>query len=134
MAATVRTFNVDLPLIDDDRSSSAVVFEAFGLPASNQRLLGPPHTSETVIPLALRPSTPGNADLSTVVETIKSLQAQDEVLTKKLAQHGTLLFRFLPIHNAEDFSKCAHAFSYKPHEIIGIAVERPLLATNVAAS
>ncbi|KAH7050179.1 hypothetical protein B0J12DRAFT_710828 [Macrophomina phaseolina] len=114
--------------------SSALVFEPFELPPSNQRILGPPHPSGTVAPLALRPSTPGHSDidLDTVVETVKSLQAQDGILTKKLATHGTLLFRGLPIHNASDFSKFAHAFGYTPHEIIGVVVDRPLLAPNVA--
>lgn len=112
----------------------SVTFEPFDLPASNQRVLGAPYPSNTVTPLALRPSTHNNAevDLDTVIETIKSLQAQDGLLTKRLALHGTLLFRGLPIHNADDFSKFAHAFGYKPHEIIGIVVNRPLLAPNVA--
>ncbi|KAL2882098.1 hypothetical protein SGCOL_002360 [Colletotrichum sp. CLE4] len=52
------------------------------------------------------------------------------ILTKKLAIHGALLFRDLPIHGA--FSQFAHAFGYKPHQIIGIVVDRPLLALNVA--
>ncbi|KAK5047727.1 hypothetical protein LTR84_006392 [Exophiala bonariae] len=118
----------------DSASSPSLAFTAFDLPSTNQRVLGQPHPNGTVIPLALRPSTHGDAevDLDTVVDTIKSLQAQGDILTKKLALHGTLLFRGLPIHNAEDFSKFAHAFGYKPHEIIGIVVNRPLLAPNVA--
>ncbi|KAK2782797.1 hypothetical protein FQN52_000620 [Onygenales sp. PD_12] len=118
----------------DGNASTALVFEPFDLPSTNQRVLGKPHIDDTVIPLALRPSAPDNTEISldTVVDTIKSLQAQDGILTKKLARHGTLLFRGLPIHNAEDFSKFAHAFGYKPHEIIGIVVDRPLLAPNVA--
>ncbi|KAF2491321.1 Clavaminate synthase-like protein [Lophium mytilinum] len=118
----------------DGATSPSLVFEPFDLPSSNQRTLGAPHPSESVIPLALRPSTHGNAEVSleTVVDTIKGLQAQDGILTKKLARHGTLLFRGLPIHNADDFSRFAHAFGYKPHEIIGIVVNRPLLAPNVA--
>lgn len=113
--------------------SSIVTFESFDLPASNQRILGPPHPKNTVIPLALRPAkADAKATLDDVVETIKTLQEKDGSLTKKLARHGTLLFRNLPIHNAEDFSKFAHAFGYKPHEIIGIVVDRPLLAPNVA--
>ena len=115
-------------------SSPSLVFEPFDLPSTNQRILGNPHPNNTVIPLALRPSTHDEAevDLDTVVETIKNLQAIDGILTKKLATHGTLLFRGLPIYNAEDFSKFAHAFGYKPHEIIGIVVDRPILAPNVA--
>ncbi|PGH07795.1 hypothetical protein AJ79_06183 [Helicocarpus griseus UAMH5409] len=116
-------------------SSTLVVFEPFSLPSGNQRLLGKPHLDNTPIPLALRPSPHDNVkiDLSTVTRTIKSLQSQDGgILTKKLAQHGTLLFRGLPIRNAEDFSKFAHSFGYKPHEIIGIVVDRPFLAPNVA--
>jgi len=118
----------------DSPTSTALTFKPFSLPSSNQRVLRAPHPSETIIPLALRPSTHENAeaDLDTVVETIKSLQARGGILTKELARHGTLLFRGLPIHNAEDFSKFAHAFGYKPHEIIGIIVNRPLLAPNVA--
>jgi alpha-ketoglutarate-dependent taurine dioxygenase len=118
----------------DGAPSPALAFEPFDLPSTNQRILGAPFETETVIPLALRPSVHDDAEieLDTVVKTIKSLQAQDGILTKKLARHGTLLFRGLPIHNAEDFSKFAHAFGYKPHEIIGIVVNRPLLATNVA--
>jgi alpha-ketoglutarate-dependent taurine dioxygenase len=120
------------PLKLDAGVSSPLVFESFDLPSSNQRLLGSPHPKDTVIPLALRPSTHGSIQLSAVVEAIKSLQAQDGILTKKLAQHGTLLFRGLPIKDAQDFSKFAHAFGYSPHEIIGIVVDRPLLAPNVA--
>lgn len=118
----------------DGATSPSLVFESFDLPASNQRILGAPAPSDTVTPLALRPSAHGDAeiDLDTVVETVKSLQAKDGILTKKLARHGTLLFRGLPIHSAADFSKFAHAFGYKPHEIIGIVVDRPLLAPNVA--
>ncbi|KAI1472462.1 Clavaminate synthase-like protein [Daldinia caldariorum] len=88
-------------------------FEQFDLPSSNQRILGPPHPEGTVTPLALRPSTPNDAalDLDTVIETVRYLQAQGDILTKKLAVHGTLLFR---------------------DEIIGIVVDRPLLAPNVA--
>lgn len=119
--------------IPSGHASPAVIFEQFTLPSSNQRELGLPFPKGTVTPLALRPSTPDNAEveLDTVVKTIKSLQSQG-ILTKKLAEHGTLLFRGVPIHNAEDFSKFAHAFGYNPHEIIGIVVDRPLLAPNVA--
>ncbi|KAK1671272.1 hypothetical protein BDP55DRAFT_696897 [Colletotrichum godetiae] len=67
--------------------------------------------------------------LNAVVHTVKSLQIHG-ILTKKLAIHGALLFRDLPIHGA--FSQFAHAFGYKPHQIIGIVVDRPLLALNVA--
>ena len=118
----------------DGGASTPLVFESFDLPASNQRQLGAPHPKGSVIPLALRASTHDNAspDLDAVVSTIKSLQAQDGFLTKKLATHGTLLFRGLPIKSADDFSKFAHAFGYSPHEIIGIVVDRPLLAPNVA--
>ncbi|GAB1212269.1 hypothetical protein ATERTT37_001401 [Aspergillus terreus] len=113
---------------------SLLSFKTFDLPSSNQRLLGPPHPRNTVIPLALRPDVEDNTDISldSVVETIKQLQARDGIFTKQLARHGTLLFRGLPIRNAEDFSKFAHAFGYTPHEIIGIVVDRPLLAPNVA--
>lgn len=122
------------PLKLDAVSSPALAFESFELPSTNQRILGPPHPENTVTPLALRPSVHDGIrlDLETVIETIKSLQAKDGILTKKLARHGTLLFRGLPIYNAEDFSRFAHAFGYKPHEIIGIVVSRPLLAPNVA--
>lgn len=118
----------------DGGAPESLVFESFDLPASNQRILGAPHPDGTVIPLALKPSTLDNnaPSLESVVSTIKSLQAQDNLLTKKLAVHGTLLFRDLPIHSAADFSKFAHAFGYSPHEIIGIVVDRPLLAPNVA--
>jgi alpha-ketoglutarate-dependent taurine dioxygenase len=118
----------------DATPSPTLTFEAFELPASNQRVLGAPYQSGTVTPLALRPVTHDNAqlELDTVIETIKSLQAQNNLLTKKLALHGTLLFRGLPITNAQDFSRFAHAFGFRPHEIIGIVVNRPELAPNVA--
>lgn len=110
-----------------------ITLEAFNLPDSNQKQLGPPHLPGTLSPLALRPAEHDRSDLSldNVIKTIKALQAQDGFLTKKLAAHGTLLFRGLPIHNAHDFSKFAHAFGYKPHEIIGIVVDRPELAPNI---
>ncbi|OCK72780.1 Clavaminate synthase-like protein [Lepidopterella palustris CBS 459.81] len=133
MATSVKQLGANPPKLDSAPSPS-LAFETFILPSSNQRVLGPPHQGDTVIPLALRPSTHDDiqVDLDTVIESIKSLQAQDGILTKKLARHGTLLFRGLPIYNAEDFSKFAHAFGYKPHEIIGIVVDRPFLAPNVA--
>ncbi|TAQ88892.1 hypothetical protein B7494_g2805 [Chlorociboria aeruginascens] len=118
----------------DGAASPSLAFEPFNLPPSNQCTLGAPYPSDTVTPLALRPLTHNNTrvDLDTVIETIKSLQARDNIMTQKLTRHGTLLFRGLPIHNAEEFSKFAHAFGYKPHEIIGIVVDRPLIAPNVA--
>jgi alpha-ketoglutarate-dependent taurine dioxygenase len=118
----------------DSSPSPSITFEAFDLPATNQRLLGAPYPEATVTPLALRPVIHEDAEpsLDAVIDTIKSLQAQDEILSKKLALHGTLLFRGLPITNAAEFSKFAHAFGYKPHEIIGIVVNRPELAPNVA--
>ena len=118
----------------NDGAASPLVFEPFELPASNQRLLGEPHPSGTVSPLALRPSVEKTAELTLedAVETVRSLQAQGGILTKKLAVHGCLLFRGLLINSAEDFSRFAHAFGYRPHEIIGIVVDRPLLAPNVA--
>lgn len=131
MATVVEELQVSqLKLIDS--SFSPIAFEPFALSASNQRILGPPHPPDTPIPLALRPA-PANTEitLDNVIATIKALQS-DGTLTKKLTRHGTLLFRNLPIHDAEDFSKFAHAFGYKPHEIIGIVVDRPLLAPNVA--
>ncbi|OQE42128.1 hypothetical protein PENCOP_c004G02911 [Penicillium coprophilum] len=129
MATTTEELQISKLQLED----SIVKFESFDLPTSNQRFLGPPHPKNTVIPLALRPTkADAKATLDAVVETIKALQEKDGILTKKLSRHGTLLFRDLPIHNAEDFSKFAHAFGYKPHEIIGIVVDRPLLAPNVA--
>ncbi|KAI1360815.1 hypothetical protein F5Y08DRAFT_38736 [Xylaria arbuscula] len=120
-----------LPL--GDQASSAVVFESFDLPSSNQRQLRVPHPAGIVIPLALRPSQRDTDDinLDDVIATIKGLQSQDKLLTEKLALHGTLLFRGLPIRNADDFSRFAHAFGFKPHEIIGAVVDRPVLAPNV---
>ncbi|GMG13552.1 hypothetical protein AFCA_012726 [Aspergillus flavus] len=117
-----------------DTPSPTVTFEPFTLPRTNQRILGPPHPSNTVIPLALSPTGDSKKSLTldSIISTIKTLQSRDQTFTKYLARHGTLLFRDLPIHNADDFSKFAHAFGYKPHEIIGIVVDRPLLAPNVA--
>ncbi|KAL3419671.1 taurine catabolism dioxygenase [Phlyctema vagabunda] len=118
----------------DNTGPQSLTFESFELPSGNQRVLGPPHPSNTVAPLALRPSGHDDTEvgLDTVVESIRTLQAQNSTLTKQLARHGTLLFRGLPIYNAEDFSRFAHAFGYAPHEIIGIVVDRPVLAPNVA--
>ncbi|KAI1379089.1 Clavaminate synthase-like protein [Hypoxylon crocopeplum] len=133
MATTLKRVTIQ-PSEPDRLTSPLVIFEQFDLPSSNQRILGAPHQEGTTIPLALRPSTLDDAvpDLDTAIETVKSLQAQGNILTKKLALHGALLFRGLPIHNADEFSRFAHAFGYKPHEIIGIVVDRPLLAPNVA--
>ncbi|TDZ13776.1 Clavaminate synthase-like protein [Colletotrichum orbiculare MAFF 240422] len=132
MAASVETHTSE-PLRLDGLPTSEIAFESFKLPTSNQRTLGAPHPDGTVSPLALRPSSENGAvDLDSAIRTVKSLQAQDGFLTKRLALHGTLLFRGLPIRNADDFSRFAHAFGYKPHEIIGIVVDRPLLAPNVA--
>ncbi|KAF2163522.1 hypothetical protein M409DRAFT_57414 [Zasmidium cellare ATCC 36951] len=131
MAAAVHAWTQARP---DEKSSSALTFEPFELPKTNQRTLGAPHQPGTISPLALKPSGTGSTDidLDQAVQTIKDLQGRDKFLTKSLAQHGTILFRGLPIHDANDFSKFAHAFGYQPHEIIGIVVDRPLLAPNVA--
>jgi alpha-ketoglutarate-dependent taurine dioxygenase len=115
-------------------SRSGVSFEAFDLLSGNQKKLGLPHPPGSISPLALRPveHEHSSLDLDSTVDTIKALQAQDGILTKQLATHGTLLFRGLPINGAHDFSRFAHAFGYKPHEIIGIVVDRPVLAPNIA--
>ncbi|KAK4889789.1 hypothetical protein LTR49_028771 [Elasticomyces elasticus] len=129
MTTTLSSSSVVLPKLDGIDQSSTLTFEAFDVPEGNQRELGPPHKSGTVSPLALKP-THQHSDpiaLNSVVQAIKDLQAQGGFLTQKLAAHGTLLFRGLPIHTAHDFSKFAHAFGYKPHEIIGIVVNRPEL-------
>lgn len=133
MAASVENTSAS-QLKLDGAAPASVSFEPFDLPASNQRVLGAPHPEGTVSPLALRPSAHGgDVDLDTAIATVKHLQSQDGgLLTQKLARHGTLLFRGLPIHNASDFSRFAHAFGYRPHEIIGIVVDRPELAPNVA--
>ncbi|GAB1207635.1 hypothetical protein APSETT445_006359 [Aspergillus pseudonomiae] len=117
-----------------DTPSPTITFEPFALLPTNQRILGPPHPSNTVIPLALRPTEDSKKSLTldAIISTIETLQSRDQAFTKYLARHGTLLFRDLPIHNADDFSRFAHAFGYKPHEIIGIVVDRPVLAPNVA--
>ncbi|TQN74595.1 Clavaminate synthase-like protein [Colletotrichum shisoi] len=131
IASVPRQGAVDLAL--GKTSSRTFSFESFDLPSTNQRILGAPHPGDTVAPLALRPSSHSDGiKLDEVIQTIKSLQAQDGLFTKKLALHGTLLFRDLPIHDAEEFSRFAHSFGYKPHEIIGIVVDRQLLAPNVA--
>lgn len=131
--ATLTDFaqSTTLPL---NGSAPQISFEAFDLPKNNQKILGAPHLPGTASPLALRPIENDHAhlDLDSVVDTIKALQGQDGILTKQLASHGTLLFRGLPINGAHDFSKFAHAFGYKPHEIIGIVVDRPILAPNIA--
>lgn len=134
MATSVQLPTFNTTILNDSSSSRLVAFEAFDLPAGNQRVLGLPHPPDSVTPLALKPSTHDDAkiNLDDAIEAVKSLQAQGGILTKKLARHGTLLFRGLPIYNAQDFSKFAHAFGYTPHEIIGIVVNRPVLAPNVA--
>ncbi|KAM0718835.1 hypothetical protein Q7P37_005907 [Cladosporium fusiforme] len=116
MAAVTNAFSGTLFPPDNTRPPQQVTFEAFSLPESNQKKLGPPHLLGTITPLALRPAEHDLSELS---------------LDAKLAVHGTLLFRGLPIHDAHDFSKFAHAFGYKPHEIIGIVVDRPELAPNI---
>ncbi|KAL4895618.1 Clavaminate synthase-like protein [Aspergillus ambiguus] len=133
MSASVKHAD-DPSILDNEAKQSLLSFTAFNLPASNQRFLGPPHPRNTVTPLALRPDVQGtkDIDLDDVIKNVKSLQERHGLFTKQLARHGTLLFRGLPIHNAEDSSKFAHAFGYSPHEIIGIVVDRPLLAPNVA--
>lgn len=108
-------------------------FESFSLPPGNQRVLSVPHPQDTVVPLALRPLPGSPPSLDTAISDVKSLQeAHAGYLTKKLATHGVLLFRGLPIQSADDFSRFVHAFGYSPHEVIGIVVDRPLLAPNVA--
>ncbi|KAI1336237.1 hypothetical protein F5Y15DRAFT_208524 [Xylariaceae sp. FL0016] len=118
----------------DSQAEPPLTFEPFDLPPSNQRYLGAPHPEGVTIPLALRPCRTEDArtHLDDAIEAVKSLQARNGLLTKQLARHGTLLFRGLPIQNAQDFSDFAHAFGFKPHEIIGIVVNRPILAPNVA--
>ncbi|KAI1127595.1 hypothetical protein F5Y10DRAFT_242567 [Nemania abortiva] len=133
METAIRNIGVDV-LPPGSQTASALVFEPFDLAPSNQRQLGAPHPPGTTIPLALRPpqSGIGSFSLNDVITAIKGLQSQDKLLTKQLALHGTLLFRGLPIHSADDFSRFAHAFGFKPHEIIGIVVDRPVLAPNVS--
>jgi len=65
-----------------------------------------------------------------MISTVESLQSNN-TLTRKLAEHGALLFRDLPIHSAEDFSKFGHAFGSKPYEVVGTVIDRPEIAPNV---
>lgn len=118
--------------LGESTPSAGLTFKSFSLPSSNQRVLGLPHPTGRVAPLALRPSSTEEISLDEAIKSVRSLQCRDGTLTSLLAQHGTLLFRGLPVHNAEDFSRFTHAFGYRPHEIIGIVVDRPLLAPNVA--
>lgn len=115
--------------LDAPSSSSKLTFEPFTLPASNQRILGAPHAPGTVSPLALKPSS--TTTLEEAIARVRELQ-ETNTLTSLLASHGTLLFRGIPVTSAADFSAFAHAFGYKPHEIVGIVVERGELAPNVA--
>ncbi|KAI1295929.1 hypothetical protein F5Y03DRAFT_410371 [Xylaria venustula] len=133
MATSTRSIGVNTLAVGSE-TTSGLIFEPFDLPPSNQRQLGAPHPTGTAMPLALKPFQPGvdNINLDDVIETVRRLQSQNKLLTRQLALHGTLLFRGLPIHNANDFSRFAHAFGFKPHEIIGIVVNRPALAPNVA--
>lgn len=104
-------------------SADVITFEAFELPRSNQRTLAAPHPPETTTPLALRPADQQKVSLDSAIETVRLLQAE-RLLTSKLSQHGVILFRGLPIKDAHDFSRFAHSFGFKPHEIIGIVVNR----------
>ncbi|KAJ5929422.1 hypothetical protein N7454_006372 [Penicillium verhagenii] len=105
MAATTEQLSIQ-KLHISDVPPSIVSFEPIDLPSSNQRVLGPPHPPNTVIPLALRLTTTNTTpSLDDIVETIKIAQEKDGTFTKRLARHGTLLFR---------------------------VVDRPLLAPNVA--
>jgi alpha-ketoglutarate-dependent taurine dioxygenase len=112
--------------------SLGLSLEPFHLPASNQRTLSAPHPCNIAIPLALRLSNVTEVNMEIINRCIKILQKQDGIFTKKLALHGALLFRGLPINNSEDFSNFAHAFGYRPHEVIGSIAKRPLLAPNVS--
>jgi hypothetical protein len=80
----------------EPQSPLPLILESFDLPAGNQRELGAPHPTGTVTPLALRPLTTQDDEepsLDTIIETIKSLQADgEEILTKKLARYRALLF------------------------------------------
>lgn len=133
MTTSIAPHDVQQLKLDGD-ASAPLVFESFSLPSTNQRILGHPHTKDTVTPLALKPSTFKGIQpsLDSAISTIKEFQEKERLFTTKLAQHGTILFRGLPINSADEFSKFAHAFGYSPHEIIGIVVDRPLLAPNVA--
>jgi alpha-ketoglutarate-dependent taurine dioxygenase len=117
----------------DDIKLSAFGFETFDLPPDTQHLVEVPHSSAAIIPLALRWSAGGTArdSLNDVIGRIKDLQNRSGIFTKHLSHHGALLFRDFPLNNADDFSKFAHAFGYKPHEIIGAVAHRPSLAANV---
>jgi hypothetical protein len=103
-----------------DIELSASAFERFDLPPDAQHLVEVPHSSAAIIPLALRWSAGGTArdSLNAVIESIEDIQNRSGTFTKHLSQHGALLFRGFPLNNADDFSKFAHAFGFKPHEII----------------
>lgn len=132
MATNVdRLQHSDLVRSEPTAKPEPVTFEAFKLPDTNQRRLGAPHLHDTVIPLALKASNESGS-LAQAIDGIKLLQSRKQSLSQLLALHGCLLFRGVSINNANDFSQFAHAFGYKPHEIIGIVVDRPLLAPNVA--
>lgn len=120
--------------LSNEKVSKPLEFQSFSLSPENQRILGEPHERNTVTPLALKPLDieASRVTLDAAILAVKDLQASERLFTRKLAQHGTLLFRGLPIHSVDDFSKFGYAFGFSEHEIIGIVVDRPLLAPNVA--
>jgi hypothetical protein len=133
MSITIWTSERDLGAADCPRTLCSV-FQPFDLDSSNQRQLGAPPPPEKSIPLALKPSQHRveNLRLEDIILAVKSLQSQNQLLTKQLALHGAILFRGLPIRSADDFSRFTFAFGFKPHEIIRIVVDRPILAPNIA--
>ncbi|ANB14823.1 mitochondrial inner membrane protein [Sugiyamaella lignohabitans] len=120
-------------IVDTLQGSGNVTFEQVELPRTNQKKLETPHPSGSLLPLAVQavsnPSTP--VTLEEAIASVKAL-AEKNIINDQLATNGAILFRGLPLKNAQDFSKISHAFGYKPHEIIGIVVDRPELAPNVA--
>ncbi|KAL5339984.1 hypothetical protein BJX70DRAFT_397221 [Aspergillus crustosus] len=115
-----------LPRISD-RSTESRLLGKTPLPSLKFDLLKLPHN------LHSRPITKRQGkEPQSQIDTRRRNQRPTNTLTTLLATHGTLLFRSLPITSASDFSAFAHAFGFKPHEIIGITIDRPELALNVA--
>ncbi|KAL4983841.1 hypothetical protein BDW68DRAFT_190988 [Aspergillus falconensis] len=134
MATTLEQLDIS-SLHPKDTSEETLTFEPFSLPSTNQRILGAPHPPNTPIPLALQLSLSGNTK-PTLECAIRNNQRPSNARrhSPPSSQNTEPSSSATSPSTPSPTSAPSRAFGYRPHEIVGIVVDRPFLAPNVATA
>lgn len=105
-------------------------FETFTF-SGQQRTGNFGHKEDVLFPLALQVDRAWKPSVNEAVAYIQLLRSSGSLKELACKHGGALLIRGLPITNAEEYSRVAHAFGFTAHEEVGRPPIRTVLAKNV---